>query len=404
MEIEPKTRKEQFLAKAAGQSIETPKPITREEMLLDAIAQNGGSGGGTGGLPFTEDDKKKLDSLTTPVIIQGTVTSREMLNNIQAKPGWVFFVRPDGASKSQEYIFTEKGEWDLIGDNSVDLSNYVKNTDYASNAVAGLVKAASGNGVAVDTNAMLFIAAATNEDINKEENARKPLVATSIPVFMKNYGILSRDQIPQMQSDIEGKVGFEDYAGEKNFGILKTYSGWGTTCVDGTLRTVKAAETEIKEESGSYKPLVPVSIPIFMSSYNIAKDTIPELQAQINAMTMGVGKPLEENQDLNDIKESGVYMTSKGSTTQSLLNCPYKREATIRLEVSFINVSTCIIQKLFPNHKAPTEFYIRVFNNSSWGNWFKFSGVEETDTSSAEAAILPTDERPKIFDVGEVTE
>lgn len=45
-ELEPITRKEQYLAKAAGQDVETPEPITREEMYLDAIAKGGGGGGG----------------------------------------------------------------------------------------------------------------------------------------------------------------------------------------------------------------------------------------------------------------------------------------------------------------------------------------------------------------------
>lgn len=49
-ELTPITRKEHFLAKAGGQSVETPTPITREETFLQAIIDNGGGGGGgTGG-------------------------------------------------------------------------------------------------------------------------------------------------------------------------------------------------------------------------------------------------------------------------------------------------------------------------------------------------------------------
>ena len=43
-QLEPITRKEMFLAKAAGMDIKTPEPITREEMFISMI-----SGGGTGG-------------------------------------------------------------------------------------------------------------------------------------------------------------------------------------------------------------------------------------------------------------------------------------------------------------------------------------------------------------------
>lgn len=42
-ELTPVTRREVFLAKAAGQDVETPTPVTREEMYLKKIAENGGS-------------------------------------------------------------------------------------------------------------------------------------------------------------------------------------------------------------------------------------------------------------------------------------------------------------------------------------------------------------------------
>lgn len=44
--MDPITRKETFLAKAGGQDVTTPTPITREEYFLDQIAKGGGSGGG----------------------------------------------------------------------------------------------------------------------------------------------------------------------------------------------------------------------------------------------------------------------------------------------------------------------------------------------------------------------
>ena len=47
--MNPITRKEMFLAAAGGQNVETPTPITREEVFLDAIAKGGGGGGSSGG-------------------------------------------------------------------------------------------------------------------------------------------------------------------------------------------------------------------------------------------------------------------------------------------------------------------------------------------------------------------
>lgn len=48
MALEPITREEKYLAKAAGRSVEVPEPITRKEMFLDAVAKRGGGSGGGG--------------------------------------------------------------------------------------------------------------------------------------------------------------------------------------------------------------------------------------------------------------------------------------------------------------------------------------------------------------------
>ena len=55
--MKPLTRKEFFMAKAAGQTVPDLEPITREEYFLNQIAENGGGGG----LPtITEADEGKV--------------------------------------------------------------------------------------------------------------------------------------------------------------------------------------------------------------------------------------------------------------------------------------------------------------------------------------------------------
>jgi hypothetical protein len=54
---EPKSRKESYLAKAAGMDVTVPEaPESREEQYLAAIAENGGGGGGGGGTTYTAGD------------------------------------------------------------------------------------------------------------------------------------------------------------------------------------------------------------------------------------------------------------------------------------------------------------------------------------------------------------
>ena len=69
--MEPVTRKEMFLAKAGGQSVATPEPITREEIFLQRIAENGGSGGGSGGVTSWNDLKDN------PIMVVSVVSINE---------------------------------------------------------------------------------------------------------------------------------------------------------------------------------------------------------------------------------------------------------------------------------------------------------------------------------------
>lgn len=51
----PESRKETYLAKAAGMTVsELPTPASREELYLNAIAENGGGGGGGGTSDFNQ--------------------------------------------------------------------------------------------------------------------------------------------------------------------------------------------------------------------------------------------------------------------------------------------------------------------------------------------------------------
>lgn len=57
--MDPITRKETFLAKAGGQDVTTPTPVTREEYFLNEIAKGGGGSGG--GVLVVTDTNGTLD-------------------------------------------------------------------------------------------------------------------------------------------------------------------------------------------------------------------------------------------------------------------------------------------------------------------------------------------------------
>lgn len=61
-ELTPITREEHFLAKAGGQDVTTPTPITRRETFLQGIIDaSGGGGGGGGGVLVVHSTNGTLD-------------------------------------------------------------------------------------------------------------------------------------------------------------------------------------------------------------------------------------------------------------------------------------------------------------------------------------------------------
>lgn len=98
---EPKSRKESYLAKAAGMDVTIPeKPESREEQYLNAIAEGGGGGGG-GTSDFNE--------LTNRPKYNGTAMTGD--TNIPLAPT---VVQTTGSSTTN--VMSQKAVTDIIGD------------------------------------------------------------------------------------------------------------------------------------------------------------------------------------------------------------------------------------------------------------------------------------------------
>lgn len=104
----------------------------------------------------------------------------------------------------------------------VDLTNYVTNTDYASNTTGGVVKTNINYGTSVDSNGSLRGTTKTYEDYGS----------------MHNLGLISK---VTLENVIEGKglVSNTDYADAGIGGVIKTGASYGTTMsASGNLRAV----------------------------------------------------------------------------------------------------------------------------------------------------------------------
>lgn len=67
----------------------------------------------------------------------------------------------------------------------VDLTDYVKNTDYGSHEKAGIYKLLSGSGIWKNSDNALYISSATNADIDSKKSNYKPIVPLTLDYAIK---------------------------------------------------------------------------------------------------------------------------------------------------------------------------------------------------------------------------
>lgn len=89
---------------------------------------------------------------------------------------------PDTQNTYQEYIYVN-GVWELLGTAQVqvDLTDYVKNTDYATQAKAGVIEIGPvTTGLQFDPSGYLKISRASEIDIDKKSNGYNPIVPSNL--------------------------------------------------------------------------------------------------------------------------------------------------------------------------------------------------------------------------------
>lgn len=76
--------------------------------------------------------------------------------------------------KDSEYF------WEKIGDTKIDLTDYVKNTDYANTSKGGVVIVNNDDGVGIRENGVLQVVPATTAEIDAKTQERKPIVPNTL--------------------------------------------------------------------------------------------------------------------------------------------------------------------------------------------------------------------------------
>ena len=156
-------------------------------------------------IEVTQQGKKVfINSLVNPFEL--VVVNELPTENISSSA--MYFVpssNPEEENIYDEYIYMNFGtedspnfDWEHLGSTKVDLSGYVKNTDYATSSKAGVVKTNSNYGTAMNGDTIV-INAATNSMIDSKDNGRCPIVPSRINyMFEKQMPTLTQDEYDEL--------------------------------------------------------------------------------------------------------------------------------------------------------------------------------------------------------------
>ncbi len=103
----------------------------------------------------------------------------------------LYLVPKEGTNNDvyNEYIWLANGvnAYEFLGTTAVDLTGYVKNTDYATSSVGGVIKIANNYyyGLALNSSHQLYIMKAPDAQVIEKENVYRPIVPANLDLAVK---------------------------------------------------------------------------------------------------------------------------------------------------------------------------------------------------------------------------
>ena len=167
----------------------------------------------------------------------------------------LYLVPKEGTNNDvyDEYIWIEQtSSFEHLGTTAVDLTDYVKNTDYATDTVGGVVKI-SGNyfGLAFNGSKQLYINKALDTEVTAKASHYKPIVPSNLDLAVKtgvttNTIELTDDEKASARTWI-GAIGNADYATASKAGVLTPSSYYATAMSGQYLYTQNKTLDQYKE-------------------------------------------------------------------------------------------------------------------------------------------------------------
>ena len=196
----------------------------------------------------------------------------------------LYLVPKEGANNDvyDEYIWIEQtSSFEHLGTTAVDLSEYVKNTDYATSSTAGVIKAYDSNAFDVSTSGNPICKVRSLDVYNKQatpmfiskgtlENIKDDYIKRGIT---DNQIELTEDEKTNARTWL-GAVGSSDYGTDSKVGLVKGNSTYGITVFSGGLLVIQGAgENDIKGKGNQFRPITPKTMDFALKN-SITTNTI----------------------------------------------------------------------------------------------------------------------------------
>ena len=135
------------------------------------------------------------DNIATKEFVENEIATFDFIKVVEKLPetgleNRIYFV-PKADTQTQdlfdEYVWINGAwEWVTTKQIEVDLTNYVKNTDYATANNVGLVKANGSSGISVNSAGGIGVVKATDTEIDAKSNSYKPIVPANLEYAVKS--------------------------------------------------------------------------------------------------------------------------------------------------------------------------------------------------------------------------
>ena len=198
----------------------------------------------------------------------------------------------------------------------VNLTDYVKNTDYADYRVYGLLKVdSSTDGLEFSSNGALRISPASTNNINGK-SGRRPITPVNIDLAVKvgittNTIELTEEEKASARSWV-GAVGNKDYGSQLVAGLCKGSATFGSYIGnEGVIVIQSANETDIDNKTSAYRPIVPSNLDYAVKSVTYDKEEIDTKVGNIeNALSAIIATQAQIIQMQNDLIGAGEIETA----------------------------------------------------------------------------------------------